>query len=121
MFFNDLGERFGLLSGGCLESDLHRKASLACAREQAMVVRYDTSTDDELAYEIGMGCGGIVHILLQPITANNNYLELETVLTVLIEKKSAVYKQRIPDERTGEVTARVEIEVEKKALCEPTP
>jgi len=39
MLFNDLGQRYGLLSGGCLESDLHRKASFALLNNRAMVVR----------------------------------------------------------------------------------
>lgn len=65
------GRLTGAISGGCLEGDALRKALLVIAREKPMLVTYDTTVDDESGLGIGLGCNGIIHILIEPIDRSN--------------------------------------------------
>ncbi|MBK8914547.1 MAG: XdhC family protein [Phycisphaerales bacterium] len=59
------GERVGAISGGCLEREVGRKAWWRTERERAAVVRFDTSADDDVAFAFGLGCQGVVWVLLE--------------------------------------------------------
>nr|WP_067298703.1 XdhC/CoxI family protein [Marinobacterium profundum] len=97
MLFNSLGQQFGLLSGGCLESDIHRHARQVMHSHKAMTLCYDGSDEDDLSYQLGIGCGGTVHILLQPIQAQQQYLQLDTLHQALANRTGGYLYQRIPD------------------------
>jgi len=43
MLFNDLGQQFGLLSGGCLEADIQRHAARVMHNKCSLTVSYDGS------------------------------------------------------------------------------
>jgi xanthine/CO dehydrogenase XdhC/CoxF family maturation factor len=56
----------GSISGGCLERDLVRRAWWCLGEGQAALVSYDsTSDDDDLGWGIGLGCNGVVELLLE--------------------------------------------------------
>ncbi len=59
------GEYAGTISGGCLETEVVRKASWL-VREGAVVERYSTMFDDTAEVPFGLGCGGVVDLLLEP-------------------------------------------------------
>ncbi len=59
------GEYAGTISGGCLESEVTRKAEWK-VREGALVERYSTLFDDTAEIPYGLGCGGVVDLLLEP-------------------------------------------------------
>ena len=59
------GRALGLVSGGCLESDLARRAWSLTEQRPGAVVRYDTSAPDAGVWEFGLGCRGVVDILLE--------------------------------------------------------
>ena len=50
MLFNDLGEQFGLLSGGCLEADIQKKASQVMRSQRSMTICYDASDEDDMSF-----------------------------------------------------------------------
>ena len=58
------GRTAGTISGGCLEADLLRKAQWR-VREGAAMQRYDTGFDDDAEVPFGLGCGGVVDLLLE--------------------------------------------------------
>lgn len=58
----------GLLSGGCLEGDLLLRARGVRESRQPALVRYDGTADD-LVWGLGLGCAGIVDVLLEPVDA----------------------------------------------------
>ncbi|MEM9102826.1 MAG: XdhC family protein [Pseudomonadota bacterium] len=64
MLINGLGQQVGLLSGGCLEGDLVRKAQRVLQNNQMIEVTYDFTEDSEEAWQMGLGCGGEVTIRL---------------------------------------------------------
>jgi xanthine dehydrogenase accessory factor len=58
------GRYAGLLSGGCLESDLGERARAVIDTGRAQVVSYDTGGSDDLLWGLGIGCEGAMQILL---------------------------------------------------------
>ncbi len=71
------GQRAGSVSGGCLEEDLVRKAFWLTEKGPALR-RYDTTPDGDIqpddtsavttASGFGLGCNGIVHVLLERVS-----------------------------------------------------
>ncbi|GLC25975.1 XdhC family protein [Roseisolibacter agri] len=61
------GTTVGLVSGGCLESDLALHARRVHASGRAELVAYDTRADDDAVWGLGLGCNGLIEILLQPL------------------------------------------------------
>jgi xanthine dehydrogenase accessory factor len=76
----DLEGRFaGLVSGGCLESDLAARAAAAIDRDERAFIAYDLRDDDDL-FGLGVGCNGIIHLLVEPLGVSNGYEPLATVI-----------------------------------------
>ncbi|MGZ8455278.1 MAG: XdhC family protein [Gemmatirosa sp.] len=63
------GTTVGLVSGGCLESDLAEHARRVHATGRAEVIAYDTRADDDAVWGLGLGCNGLIEVLLQPLDA----------------------------------------------------
>ncbi len=56
----------GTISGGCLEADVVKKAAWKI-REGAAVERYSMAFDDTAEIPFGLGCGGTVDLLFEPL------------------------------------------------------
>jgi xanthine dehydrogenase accessory factor len=69
MLVTNDGQLTGAISGGCLEGDALRKARLVMVQQKPMLVTYDTTDDDDARFGVGLGCNGIIHILIEPIAA----------------------------------------------------
>ncbi|MEO3404159.1 XdhC/CoxI family protein [Mucilaginibacter sp. CAU 1740] len=69
MLITEDGQLTGAISGGCLEGDALRKARMVILQQEALLVTYDTMDDDDAKLGIGLGCNGIIHILIEPIHA----------------------------------------------------
>jgi len=67
MLITEDGQLTGAISGGCLEGDALRKARMVIMQQQPMLVTYDTMDDDDAKLGVGLGCNGIIHILIEPI------------------------------------------------------
>jgi xanthine dehydrogenase accessory factor len=78
MLIEEDGQLTGAISGGCLEGDALRKALLVMAQQHPMLVMYDTNDEDDAKLGMGLGCNGIIHILIEPIdpTDDKNPLQL---------------------------------------------
>ena len=59
----------GSISGGCLEDDARERAVETFAAGRATIVRYDTTAEGDIVFGTGLGCQGVVHILIQPLHA----------------------------------------------------
>jgi xanthine/CO dehydrogenase XdhC/CoxF family maturation factor len=66
MLITEDGHLAGAISGGCLEGDALKKAQLVIFNHKPMLVTYDTTDEDE-GFGIGLGCNGIITILIEPI------------------------------------------------------
>lgn len=61
------GRRIGSISGGCLEGDLSKKAWWWTSSGKPAVRVYDTSSDEDAVWEFGLGCNGVIDVLLERI------------------------------------------------------
>ncbi len=95
MLFSSDGDQLGLLSGGCLESDIFYHAKKTMYNKKPQILCYDGNDEDDISFQLGIGCGGTVYIILQPVVSTNNYLELDKVYLALKNKKHVVYEQLI--------------------------
>jgi xanthine dehydrogenase accessory factor len=76
MLLTKLGQYAGSISGGCLEADLLKKAWWLTEKGPA-VRRYDTTSEGEITSDMfGLGCNGIVYVLLERIDAGCEILKL---------------------------------------------
>ncbi len=71
MLVTEDGQLTGAISGGCLEGDALRKARLVLSRNKSMLVTYDTTDEDDAKFGVGLGCNGIIHILIEPINVGS--------------------------------------------------
>ena len=67
MLITDDGRWEGAISGGCLEGDALRKARQVMREGQPIMVTYDTMDDDASSFGVGLGCNGIIDVLIEPI------------------------------------------------------
>ena len=67
MLITEDGMLTGMISGGCLEGDALRKALLVMIERKSKLVTYDTMDDDDAKFGVGLGCNGIIQVLIEPI------------------------------------------------------
>ena len=66
MLITENEETTGVLSGGCLERDVCERAQKVMRTGAPVVVRYDTTNKDDVVWGLGLGCNGIIDILIEP-------------------------------------------------------
>ena len=64
----------GGISGGCLEGDALQRSQIAILKQQPSIVTYDTSKENEIG--VGLGCNGVIDVLISPISENSATLEM---------------------------------------------
>ena len=57
--------RIGSISGGCLEDDVTARAQQVRVSGKPEVVTYDTTSENDLVWGVGLGCHGVVHVLVE--------------------------------------------------------
>lgn len=67
------GAAAGLLSGGCVESDLFERAREVIETGLAARVEYDARGPDDLIWGIGLGCEGAMSIVLSRLDEEHGY------------------------------------------------
>lgn len=94
MMISDSGQLHGILSGGCLEADIARNARKVMHTGKAIQLVYDGNDEDDLSFRLGMGCGGAVHVMLQPVTPEND-LGLGALYRALATRRCGYFYQKI--------------------------
>jgi xanthine dehydrogenase accessory factor len=76
MLVSETGIHTGTISAGCLESDVIEHAKRVLQAGAAKLVEYNTATtSDEEAWGLGLGCNGIVRVLVEPLVSGSLYIE----------------------------------------------
>lgn len=68
LLVTDDGRRMGSISGGCLEGDVVRRAA-GLSSGEAILVRYDTGSAADIVAEFGLGCRGLIEVLVERLPA----------------------------------------------------
>jgi len=63
------GRAVGAISGGCLERDLAERIKPWLADMQPRIVTYDSTRADDLVFGMGLGCRGVLDLLIEPFDA----------------------------------------------------
>jgi len=79
MLIGQEGRAAGLLSGGCLESDLIERARRVLRSRAPELVTYDTRSSDDPIWGLGLGCEGAMSILLTGLYPDNGYRPFATI------------------------------------------
>ncbi len=69
------GLRVGSISGGCLEEDVIARATKVRATGEPDSVVYDTTSENDVVWGVGLGCHGVVRVLLERIQPHPPWAE----------------------------------------------
>ena len=78
------GRGAGVINGGCLDADLWARAHQTMESGRAQLAVYDTTSAQDIVFGLGLGCRGVVKILIEPI-ADLSWLRDETIVAVEFE------------------------------------
>ncbi len=67
MLITEEGQTTGAVSGGCLERDVILRAQRVIERGETTLATYDTTDEDDVVYGVGLGCRGVIQILIEPL------------------------------------------------------
>jgi xanthine/CO dehydrogenase XdhC/CoxF family maturation factor len=85
MLITEDGDSVGIVSGGCIETDIYRRSRDVIANGTPTIVTYDASSPDDLVLGFGLGCAGVVQILLERIPEPGNGSHLDFVAELIRE------------------------------------
>lgn len=88
----DDGRLAGSVSGGCVEGAAADEVRRARRDNRSRVIRYGIS--DELAWDVGLACGGIIDVLVEP--------DVRPEAIAAAEAASAVLLIPLPDDAPGD-------------------
>lgn len=87
MLITEDGRLTGAISGGCLEGDALRKALLVMMQQKSMLVTYDTNDEEDAKLGMGLGCNGIIQVLIEPINASDQDNPIQLLKKILTGKR----------------------------------
>ena len=91
MLLSSSGARCGLLSGGCLEGDLHEHAQRLLGGDDRILERhYDGRGSDDPVWGLGLGCEGAMRILLWRLETGSSLTLLRGWLSAAIRREPAL-------------------------------
>lgn len=97
MCFLEDGSTIGILSGGCLESDLQIRAKELYHSGEVKQCKFDLSAEDDLGWGRGAGCNGVVTVLLRDV--DDEFKEcLHFLHDELQQKRPVKFIQSLEDE-----------------------
>src|SRR4051794_16647375 len=90
MLIDEHGIVEGSVSGGCLEKDVLLRARASVAKNLPVVVRYDSTEDDNEVGGFRLGCEGVIDILIEPVSRGMRNLEFSFLGRCLRERRAGV-------------------------------
>ena len=81
------GQQVGSISGGCLESDIIERSQEVLTTGIPSLVKYDTTSEDDLIWGLGLGCQGVAYVLIERLNAGQ--LEALSVVEQCLSTKQA--------------------------------
>ncbi|MBW4568217.1 MAG: XdhC family protein [Tolypothrix carrinoi HA7290-LM1] len=65
MLMTNTGKIIGAISGGCLENDVFQHTRQNMHFLEPIVVTYDNTADEDIVWGFGLGCNGVVQVLIE--------------------------------------------------------
>jgi xanthine dehydrogenase accessory factor len=82
--------RAGAVSAGCLENDVLARAADRRVADGPEIVTYDTRSPDDIVWGLGLGCGGLVEVLLEPLAPSRAAERASTLARVAAARHPTV-------------------------------
>jgi xanthine dehydrogenase accessory factor len=79
LLLTSTGRRRGAISGGCLEGDLAKKAWWLTSDGRATIRTYDTAADADGPADFGLGCNGLIHVLIERLRPGQQALPVVAI------------------------------------------
>ncbi len=67
MLITESAHTVGTISGGCLERDVIERAAEVMDYGAPRIIEYDTRGNEDIVWGLGLGCNGVVRILLESL------------------------------------------------------
>lgn len=113
------GEYAGLVSGGCLEGDLAMRAGAVRASGDPQIVGYDMRGPDDQLWGLGAGCEGAMQLLLQRVSATEDWQPLAWMFERWRNGRTGVYALVIEPGDSGRRRGECLFDPPAEALREP--
>ncbi len=119
LFIGASGRTVGSVSGGCLEGDIQVVAEEVLRDGRPRLLHYDLTADDDAVWGLGLGCNGVIDVLLEKVGAEEpgaeaylaRAVEQEValaVVTVVGPEGADLLARRLVVEEDGRVTGSFE-------------
>ena len=102
------GRSAGMISGGCLEDDVREHAAKVIASGEPRIVTYDSTAPDDIVFGLGLGCNGVVKVLIEPVGAAAPDSECDplTFLAVCHDRRQSGRMATVFSSENGPASAR---------------
>ncbi len=80
----------GMISGGCLEGDLLHHAEEVFSDGLPKFVTYDMHADEDLVWNLGLGCDGVIHLMLQRLDRASGFGFLQQLVSSQLERRTVL-------------------------------
>ncbi|MHC5613983.1 MAG: XdhC family protein [Nostoc sp.] len=67
MLITNTGRMIGTISAGCLENDVFEHTQQRMSEGEPIVVTYDNTASEDILWGFGLGCNGIVQVLIERV------------------------------------------------------
>ncbi|MEC9375927.1 MAG: XdhC family protein [Pseudomonadota bacterium] len=92
------GEHVGLVSGGCLEGDLAEHAENSINTGDSQLITYDMRDDADQIWGMGVGCNGLIEVLVQKLSYEENWEPFKTLANAIASPKVSIASMVIESE-----------------------
>jgi len=104
MLITDDGKWVGSISGGCLEGDALRKARQVMNSQKPTTITYDTREESNQNLGIGLGCNGVIDVLIEPVDPDDDCNPVKIFETITANQQPVVLATIFsPDHAIGKV------------------
>lgn len=105
MLITSSGQMFGSISGGCLEKDILEHTRVSMRENNAITVIYDTTAEEDIIWGFGLGCNGVVTILIEKLYQEDSLNPLKLIDHCFTTQQKAIIATVINTK--GNVNSRV--------------
>lgn len=96
------GRTIGTVSGGCLEDDVKLRAWQLTAQGEPAVLRYDSTSDGDVVWGLGLGCKSVIDLLIERLDPDRGAQPLDFLRRCLDTRQPGVLARVVAVEgRTG--------------------
>lgn len=95
------GQSWGMISGGCLEHDVWIHARRTIESGETRTVRYDSTGEEDILFGTGLGCNGIIDVLIEPVTKEFRHRFIDAVETCQKTRQAGAISTVVEGEPNG--------------------